>query len=170
MIMKKFAQMVFVLLLVCNCAFAQDITTFILVRHAEKASSSEKDPKLTEKGVKRSQQLATFLSEVQVDAIYSTDFIRTRNTVKPLADDFGLDINPYEPKNLESFIRKLIKNHNGQTVVISGHSNTTPQLVNILLGEERYASFDDSEYDWIFVVDFISMGNAKVKRFKLTVE
>lgn len=42
----------------------------------------------------------------------------------------------------------------GNRVLIVGHSNTTPMLVNQLLGEERFPDMDDSDNSSLYVVTF----------------
>lgn len=37
-----------------------------------------------------------------------------------------------------------------------GHSNTTPQMVNLLLGEEKYEALDDSENGALFIVKIVN--------------
>jgi phosphohistidine phosphatase SixA len=103
---------------------AQQLTTFILVRHAEKADGSD-DPELSEAGKARAQRLAEVLSKTSIQAIYSTSYKRTRDTVSPLAKAKGLEVIAYEAKKADP-IEKILKDHVGGTVVISGHSNTTP--------------------------------------------
>src|ERR1700755_2106443 len=70
-------------------------TTFILVRHAEKEGAGT-DPVLTKEGEERAQALVRMFAKQQIDAIYSTNFNRTRNTVKPLADSKGLQVITYD--------------------------------------------------------------------------
>jgi len=55
------------------------ITTFYLIRHAEKDRSDSKnsDPVLTEKGLKRAENWAKALKDIDFDAIYSTNYKRT---------------------------------------------------------------------------------------------
>lgn len=82
------------LLLLVTTSFGQDqkITTFILLRHAEKISDGSSDPDLKQEGIDRAFRLATLLKNANVAAIYSTDFKRTRNTVAMLAKDKGLEV------------------------------------------------------------------------------
>jgi len=139
---------------------AQDITTFILVRHAEKATDGTKDPDLTDEGKARAIALSKLLKEIKVDAIYSTGFKRTRNTVSPLAMDKKLTIEPYEAMKGEAFDAMLSK-HKGGTVVVCGHSNTTPWVANYFAASQ-IKDFEDSDYDNLIVVDVIEKGKAKV--------
>ena len=142
-------------------AFAQQqITTVILVRHAEKATDGTKDPDLTEAGKVRAIALVKLLNEVKIDAIYSTTFKRTQNTVAQLAMDKGITIESYNAMKGEA-IDEIIKKFPGGTVVICGHSNTTPWTANYLLGKEQYKDFDDSDYDNVLLLNVVQKGNAK---------
>jgi len=132
---------VILLLFVSTHSFAQ--TTFILVRHAEKEATGS-DPDLTREGQARAQSLVHLLEKQQVDAIYSTNFNRTKNTVKPLADSKGLQIMVYEKQPDVAAMKG--------TVVICGHSNTIPALANQLIGKEQYKTFDDTDYGNILII------------------
>ena len=59
--------------------------TIYLVRHSEKDlfSNNSTDPPLTKCGEQRSENLSTFLKDVELDAIYSTNYNRTKNTALP---------------------------------------------------------------------------------------
>jgi hypothetical protein len=73
--------------------YAQTITTFILVRHAEKVMESGSDPELKPEGVKRAESFVGLFTKSSIDAIYSTNYKRTRNTVTPLANAKSLTVN-----------------------------------------------------------------------------
>jgi 2,3-bisphosphoglycerate-dependent phosphoglycerate mutase len=141
---------------------AQTITTFVLVRHAEKENDGTKDPELTEAGMKRADLLAAMFKEASVDAIYSTSFKRTLHTVGPLAKEKNQTIQSYEafkPDELD----KMLKKYAGGTIVISGHSNTTPWIANYLTGTQAYKDFDDGDYGNIMIVSVVEKGKiAKV--------
>lgn len=126
-------------------------TTVILLRHAEKVVDGGNDPVLSEKGAERALELARVLAHVQVDAIYATPFNRTRQTVLPLAESKRLDILEYNPFKLED-IARMLKSADNKTFVFSGHSNTTPILVNLLTGSENYKALDEADYDNLYIV------------------
>src|SRR6478609_9616711 len=133
--------LVFILFLVVSGVYAQQITTVILVRHAEKSSDGSKDPELTDAGNARAIALAKLLKEVKVDAIYSTGFKRTQNTVAPLAMAKKLTVSPYDAMKGEE-IDAMLQKFPGGTIVISGHSNTTPWVANYLTGKDgEYKDF-----------------------------
>lgn len=126
-------------------------TTIILVRHAEKADDGTTDPGLTPEGLARAQRLARTFAPTGVDGIYSTSYERTRSTAKPLAELAGLEVKTYDPKDQE-FISKLVTDHPGETLLVVGHSNTVPGMVNTLVGESTYQNLDEMEYDKLFIV------------------
>ena len=129
--------------------------TLYLVRHAEKELSADdpKDPPLTECGEQRAESLAAFLASVDLDAVYSTDYLRTRSTAQPVARDKKLEIQIYDPKGMEEFARLLIDRQEDALVV--GHSNSTPNLAGLLLGREL-ESIDESIYDRIYQIVFFA--------------
>lgn len=136
-----------------------DITTIILVRHAEKGDDGTSDPDLSEAGKDRAKHLAIILNDTKIDAIYSTNYKRTKNTVTQLAEKKGIEIHHYEPMKNE-VIDEILKKHRGGTVVIVGHSNTTPWTANFLLGTEEVQNFYDDEYDNLLIVSFLERGKA----------
>lgn len=143
-------------------ADAQTITTVILVRHAEKGTDDPKDPELSEAGKQRAQHLAQVLKEIKVDAIYSTPYKRTRNTVAPLAEAKGVSVLNYDPAKKEE-VDQMLQKFAGGTIVIAGHSNTMPGLANYLTGKTEFQNFDDNDYDNLMVVTVVEKGkNAKV--------
>ncbi len=135
----------------------QKLTTFILVRHAEKISDGSKNPDLTDEGKKRSQNLVSILKQTSIQAIYSTDFIRTRETVSPLAKSKSLEIKGYEAFKTE-VINKILKDNEGGTVLICGHSNNIPWIANYLVGAEKFKNFEDNEYSNILIVTVAERG------------
>ncbi|MEQ8425205.1 MAG: phosphoglycerate mutase family protein [Cyclobacteriaceae bacterium] len=139
----------------------QNVTTFILVRHAEKADDGTNDPGLTDEGTARANALTQLLGSTKVDAIYSTPFKRTTETVEPLAKEKNLTIQNYSPMKGEE-MDKMLSDNKGGTIVISGHSNTTPWVANYFSGENKISDFKDSDYDNILIVSIVEKGNAKV--------
>lgn len=138
---------------------AQDkLTTFILIRHAEKdMTQSTNDPDLSAEGKKRAERLAALLNEGEVNAIYSTPYKRTRQTVELLAKAKGLSINDYQV-NKEEEIDRMIASHAGGTIVVSGHSNTIPWFANKLLGYDKYRPWEDGDYDNVLLITVTERG------------
>lgn len=125
-------------------------TSIYLVRHAEKMIiEGENNPELTQIGLFRAQNIAKLLSSVGVTQIFSTDYKRTMQTAQPLADYQSIEIQQYDPKNLEAFAEQL-KQINGVVLVV-GHSNTTPQLTRLLSNQE-VNDMTEEEYDNVYQV------------------
>lgn len=137
------------------------ITTIILTRHAEKDMVDKQDPELTEPGKWRAARLAGIFPNAKPDELYSTPYKRTVATLQPWATITGLTIKNYNPADLATFADEL-KTKKNKTIVVCGHSNTTPSLANLLLGEEKYKSLSDDEYNKIFVITIVK-GKAKGK-------
>lgn len=146
-----------VLLFVFEVIAQQPVTTFILVRHAEKdMTQSTPDPDLSAEGYARAKRLALLLEKADIAAVYSTPFKRTRQTVEPLASLKKLDILHYA-SNDEKEMDKIFAACRGKTVLISGHSNTVPQLLNYITGDSKYTTFDDLEYGNIIIVSITEL-------------
>ena len=158
--MKLFS--ISILLFVSTLTYAQETTTFILVRHAEKAVDGTKDPALTHEGEVRAQHLLELFDKAEITAIYSTNLKRTRMTVAPLALAKNLEIQPYEWKSPKALLNKILEANTGGTVVISGHSNTTPILANFLLGNTRFEQFEDDDYGNLIVITTTKVGTGKL--------
>ena len=111
------------------------------------------DPPLNTKGQERAASLIQKFKKYKISKIYSTNYNRTKSTVLPLAKDIGLLINDYDPRQLKAFADELIlPENNSKTILIVGHSNTSPKLVNMLLGKDVYKDLDDSVYNQYWIV------------------
>tara|TARA_R110002049_G_scaffold41592_2_gene125063 strand:+ start:171 stop:518 length:348 start_codon:yes stop_codon:yes gene_type:complete len=104
-------------------------------------------------------------STYHVTAIYSTGYKRTKETAHPVAEVLNLSINEYQLSNPDSLIKAMIESHRGEQVLIVGHSNSTPRLVNTAMGESRFEQLDESIYDNIFEVKINETGKASVNRY-----
>lgn len=131
------------------------VSTFYFIRHAEKdrTDPENKDPELNQDGLGRAIQWAEVFDPVALDAIYSTNYERTSMTAAPTSVKKDLDITYYDPSTLD--MQVFSDEHAGQNVLVVGHSNTTPQLVNKVLGIEKYNDMDDSDNSSLFVVRLI---------------
>lgn len=129
-------------------------TIFYLFRHAETIpppySENPPNPKLNELGIERAALLKNNFRNVAITQIFTTDYNRTRMTVEPLAISKNLEIDTYNPRELEDFALQLKKM--GGIIVISGHSNTTPELVNFLGGDAGPEIDHTIEYDRLYII------------------
>lgn len=121
-----------------------------LVRHAEKEADAGRDPHLTPAGYQRAGMLAARLQDSAITDIWSSDYYRTRETARPLADVLGKKLKIYDPRNLETLANTLLEARHNALVV--GHSNTTPDLARILCKCD-IEDMDESEHDRLIVLD-----------------
>lgn len=126
--------------------------TFIVVRHAEKATNDPQDPDLSAAGRARADALAERLRDVPLVAAYATEFRRTQQTVQPAATAHGRSVDAYYARGpVDEVAAQWKQAHHGGTVLVAGHSNTVPDLVAALCGCAA-APMDDSEYDRLSIV------------------
>ena len=145
-------------------AAAKPMTTFYLVRHAEKDYGD--DPILIPKGVARAERLKETLKNVELAAIYSTDTKRTMSTARPTAEDHGLKIIKYRPELLRELSDKLKTLYRGKAVLIVGHSNTTPAMTNYLADTDRFPRFSELDYTNLYIVNLPRGGTPNVQKLR----
>ena len=149
-----------------NVAEKENISVYYFIRHAEKDRSdpTNKNPSLTIQGLERANKWALFFKDKNIAAVYSTNYKRTQQTALPIAKEQNLEIISYTAKELIS--EKFIANNKGKNIVIVGHSNTTPELVNSLLGEKKYEDIADRENNNVFIVT-LTKNKTTAKRVKV---
>ena len=138
-----------------------DIKTIVLVRHAEKAADDPNDPDLLPEGYDRADRLAGHFSDWNFDQIYSTQYKRCILTIQPLAIQQRIEMDFYKPDNLFELADQLRKSEH-KSILVSGHSNTTPQLINYLIDEYVFEELPSTEYDGIYIVT-LANGKSDVK-------
>ena len=149
---------------------SQATTTIIFVRHAEKSQDPPEDPGLSPAGIHRVAELTRQLADADVvagvDAIYSTPFRRTQETVKPLSKALGLPVNEYDPNDNEAVLETILKNHKGKIILIVAHSNTIPTLIADLGASKKVPPIAEDEYDNIYIISIPWFGKTKTIRLR----
>ena len=132
------------------------ISTFYFVRHAEKerGDPEDADPELNQDGLGRAMHWAEILKDVELDVIYSTDYSRTAMTAAPISVKKDIDVEYYDPEIMD--VEQFKIDNLNKTVLVVGHSNTTPDFVNSLLGEEKYYEMEDDDNGSLFVVQIVN--------------
>ena len=125
------------------------ITQYYFIRHAEKADSS-KNPDLSDKGLERAQEWKTLFSKINFDAVYSTDFNRTLQTIQPIVADNNQLLKIYNPKMID--IEAFKKETHGKAILIVGHSNTIPNMVNQIIKENKYINIEENQFGNLYIV------------------
>ncbi len=128
---------------------AKNLQVF-LIRHAEKSTNDKRNPDLSPEGKIRAINLISVLGNANITKIYSTDYKRTIQTANPIAKELGLEIELYSPDLIA--ITDLLKNTSEGNILVVGHSNTTPKLVNKLLESETFEKLDEKDFGKIFVL------------------
>jgi broad specificity phosphatase PhoE len=119
-----------------------------LVRHAEKENGD--DPALTAAGRARAEALAARLEGRGIERVLATDTRRARETAAPVAKRLGLSVDLYDPGKLPELAAEVRRA--GRSVLVVGHSNTTPALV-LALGGEPGPPIAEDEYDRLYRVE-----------------
>lgn len=140
-------------------------TTVILTRHGERIDTdpADFDPHLNEAGKARAQTLAHVLGSSGINAIYTSHFTRTKETAHPLATQLGLTT--IQIDEADKIRADILSKHIGETVLVIGHSNSVPELINQLGGTSLLA-LEDKEFDNLFVVTLFNSGKAGITKLK----
>lgn len=131
------------------------VSTIYLIRHAEKDRNNpdDADPELNQAGLGRAMKWADVFDEIPLDAIYTTEYERTTMTATPTEVQQNITAQYYNPSELD--IDAFKAESHGKNVLVVGHSNTTPTMVNELIGEEKYETLDEYDNGSLFIVRFI---------------
>ena len=121
-------------------------SVIFIVRHCEKAMESTDNPNLAEEGKKRAAHLAEILKNTGIEAVYSTNYKRTMQTAEPLATVLKITPTAYEPR--EAAFGEMLRK-SGKKVLVVGHSNTVPELLNQLTGTKNYQPNDGYGDLWV---------------------
>ncbi|SOE22383.1 Histidine phosphatase superfamily (branch 1) [Spirosomataceae bacterium TFI 002] len=153
--MKKYLALFLLFAVLSSCT-----TNYYVVRHAEKASEPKKDPRLTDRGEQRAENLVSVLRKKKIEKVYSSNFKRTMETVMPTAESKFLEVESYDPSNQTAFIEKLKAEK--KNALIAGHSNTIRYIINGLYEQEILPKdLDDMEYGDVFIIKRAKNGKPK---------
>lgn len=130
-------------------------TSIYLTRHAEKAATGT-DPALTSEGHVRATHIAATLKDAKIKHIYSTSYLRTKQTAQPLATYLSLPVTIYDGSQLATFAQQLRALPDNALVV--GHSDTTPALIE-QLGGDPGSAIAETEFDRLYQLHFSADGS-----------
>ena len=130
-------------------------TMVYLVRHAEKSSQPANDPVLTPAGEARARALAEALADAGVQAVITTQLLRTRETARPLAERLSLATEVVavgrSAREHAKAVADAVREHAGQVVLVVGHSNTVNLIIE-QLGGPKLPDLCDAAYANLFMV------------------
>jgi len=129
--------------------------TLYFIRHAEKDlhHHDRKDPPLASCGIKRSQNIKSIFEPLKLSAVYSSNYQRTIDTARPTAENQNVDVEFYNPSELND-IHKILLNKK-QNALIVGHSNTTSKLAELFTGD-KYDIIPENTYNRIYQISVIN--------------
>jgi broad specificity phosphatase PhoE len=141
----------FTILMIAGLSPMASAATIILVRHAERNGGMAADVLLSPRGEERARQLARALQDANIRAIYTTEVRRTQQTAEPTAEKFHLKPIIVPAKDVDTLVTRLRAAPEDETVLVVGHANTVPSLVE-RLGGGAVPAISDTEYDRMVVL------------------
>jgi broad specificity phosphatase PhoE len=139
----------------------------LVVRHAERADggsmapTAQTDPLLSPAGRARAEKLAGMLAEAGLSAIYTTEFKRTQDTARPLAERLKMALTSVPSRETAVLVARIKKEHATDIVLVVGHSNTVPEVITAFGGPAIKMSED--EFGDLFVIVPATGAMTKVK-------
>lgn len=106
--------------------------TVYVMRHLN-TPEGERDPDLTDAGKANAGALVGWFRGKKLVAIYVSDYKRTRQTAGPLAELRGIAVKLYDPRDTPGLIAR-VRAETGPVLIV-GHSNTVPDVVEQLGGK-----------------------------------
>jgi phosphohistidine phosphatase SixA len=133
----------------------------VVVRHAERASSVDRDSPLSAEGMVRAASLDSLLRDAKVGAVIVTPFRRTaetavqvvlRNNLTPMVVPVTGEVSAHAAQ-----VAELAKSQGGVVLVV-GHSNTVGAIVAALGGASDIGNLCERNHDQVFTVTFSKAG------------
>jgi broad specificity phosphatase PhoE len=154
-----------------SAAIAADQVVFV-VRHAERADGGAgvapggmmgNDPPLSDAGHERAKRLAAALRSAEVTQIFTTEYVRARQTAAPLAAAAKITATVVPAKDAAGLIQQ-VRGASGNVLIV-GHSNTVPQILQ-QLGVTTPIAIAEAEYDNLFAVVRPASGEPTLVRLR----
>ena len=141
--------------------------TVILVRHAEKQAvpPENKDPDISAAGQARADEIARMFSNSGITAIYATQYKRTQQTVKPLADKIKIAVTKVEAKKTSELVAQIRARKAGETIFVAGHNNTVPEII-AALGGPSLPIIPETDFDNLYILTIQGDGVTKLVQLK----
>ncbi len=150
--MRSTMRILILLAIITILSSCTTTTTYYLVRHAEKKEATP-DPELSATGHARAEALCDSLLNTGIEALYVSDRLRTRQTAEPLAKALSIKSTVIAPTRAgtQELINRL-RQHKGDAVLVVGHSNTVPLVIDSLMQQPQGITLSEHEFSNLFVV------------------
>lgn len=140
------------IMLLASCVLSSCYTSYYyFVRHAEKAGTPAGDPALTAIGQQRAIALCDSLRNKNVKKVFVSQFLRTQQTAQPTATVLQLSPVQYDALQPVDSLAARLRAVHGQNVLVVGHSNTIPALIQTLTGTV-VGAIPENDYDNFFII------------------
>ena len=115
--------------------------SFYVMRHLQKGDGQ--DPPLSEVGRANARRLIGFFAAEPPRVIYVSTTRRANETAEPLARKLRVKVRRYDPANSNALVARVLAERG--PVLVVGHSNTVPEIVE-KLGGERPAPLAETDF------------------------
>ncbi|MBL8226022.1 MAG: histidine phosphatase family protein [Chromatiales bacterium] len=148
----------------------QSTTTVIFVRFAEAETGPAGDARLSAAGRARAEELRRVLMDVDVDrglnAVYVSSYRPTRETAEPVARQFGIKIEEFDPNNIPRLERRVLKIYKGRIVLVVGDGPSIRAAIPEFHGSKKVPPEVDVEADQMYIVTIPWYGKVKTLRLR----
>ena len=141
----------------CASVPAEPPPAYYVIRHLQKGEGQ--DPGLTEAGTRNAQRLAELLAAAPPSAVFASTTRRARETARPTAERFGLTVQDYDPRDTPALIGR-VRAEPGPVLIV-GHSNTVPAIVEAL-GGGRIGEIGEDEYGVLYRIGRTGGGASRI--------
>ena len=134
--MRRAASMMIAMLLVlsgCSGARQASINPDIYVMRHLHTPAGVTDPDLTSDGQRAALQLVNWFKRGRPAVIYVSSTKRAQQTAAPLARSLGITTKIYDPADTAALV--IAVSRETRTVLVVGHSNTVPDIIERLGGQ-----------------------------------
>ena len=121
---------------------------FYVVRHLN-TPAGERDPDLLPEGQRVAALLPARLAAHPPRTIFVSDYRRSRQTAAPTATRYGLTVTVYDPADTPGLVAR-VRAAPGPVLIV-GHSNTVPDIVE-QLGGTRPAALTHPDFGDLWII------------------
>lgn len=138
-----------------------NLTTILLIRHADidipDGVVDENSISLNSSGEKRAQDLVNIVEKAPISAVYTSNIHRSIQTAKPLIKRLSIKHEAIDsPKEV---VDHILSNYRGKNVLVIHHTNTVPEIIQILSNKiVEISGFDD-----FYIVNIYNSDNEENK-------
>ncbi|MGK0388732.1 MAG: 2,3-bisphosphoglycerate-dependent phosphoglycerate mutase [Maribacter sp.] len=151
--MKYFTILACSLLLLFSSCKTNNIASgqVILARHAERDDGVDA---LNAIGEQRAIDLAEILHDTDIEAVYCSQYERTKETARAICEALGLEPTIYDAHQIYELAIRIKKHHAGKTVLVIGHSNTVPATINEFGIVPPLEDLGHDEYSNLYILNY----------------